>query len=96
MNHTDAKKREFVQLIDQALSQSEELGRQLPARTENLNALISELERIKASVLSDRLTPSGGTLTLGLARGVADWIEPLNSPLLEAVGTVERYYQQHL
>lgn len=96
MNHTDAKKREFVQLIDQSLSQSEEIRRQLPDRAENLNVLVSELERIKASVLSDRLTPSGGTLTLGLARGLADWVEPLNSPLLAAVGAVERYYQEHL
>lgn len=96
MTHIDAVKQEFIKLIDQALSQSEQMLQQVPSRTEQLNALVSELQRIKANALSDQLQPSEGTLTLGLARGLADWIEPLNSPLLNAVGAIERYYQQHL
>lgn len=96
MTHIDAVKQEFIKLIDQALSQSEQMLQQVPSRTEQLNALVSELQRIKANALSDQLQPSEGRLTLGLARGLADWIEPLNSPLLNAVGAIERYYQQHL
>lgn len=96
MNHTDDKKQEFVRLIDQALSQSEAMSRQVPARAEGLGALVSELQRIKENVLNNQLTPSEGTLTLGLAKGLADWIEPLNSPLMDAVGAVELYYQQQL
>lgn len=96
MTHIDDKKQEFVRLIDQALNQSQEMLKQIPSHAEQLNILISELQRIKANVLSDQLRPSEGTLTLGLSRGLADWIEPLDSPLLAAVGTVERYYQEHL
>lgn len=96
MNPTDAKKEEFVRLIDHALNQSEEMAHQVPARADQLHPLVSELHRIRADVLADRLQPSQGTLTLGLARGLADWVEPLDSPLLEAVGAVERYYQQYL
>ena len=96
MTDTKKVKQEFLQLIDQALTQSEQVRQQVTSHAEQLNTLVSELHHIKANVLSDRLQPSEGTLTLGLARGLADWIEPLNSPLLEAVGAIERYYQQHL
>jgi hypothetical protein len=94
MTHIDEKKQEFVRLIDQALIQSEEMLRQVPARAEQLHVLVSELQRIKAKILNDQLQPSEGTLTLGLARGLADWIEPLNSPLLNAVGAIELFYQR--
>jgi hypothetical protein len=30
-----------------------------------------------------------------LARGVADWVNSLDSPLLKAVGAIEQYYQRH-
>lgn len=96
MNYTDDKKQEFVQLLDRALEQSEELHLQAAAQPEQLQNLVSELQRIKADVLSDRLPGSEGRLTLGLARGLADWVEPLDSPLLDAVGAIELYYQQHL
>ncbi|MFB2893956.1 hypothetical protein ACE1CI_13685 [Aerosakkonemataceae cyanobacterium BLCC-F50] len=90
----EAKKQEFLQLIDRAIGLSEKMQGTTPNSTEKLNTLVSELQRIKANVMSDRLQPSEGTLTLGLAREVADWVEPLNSPLLDAVGAIELYYQQ--
>ncbi|MGA9380817.1 MAG: hypothetical protein WBV73_18790, partial [Phormidium sp.] len=82
----EAKKQEFVQLIDRAIALSEKMQGTTSNSTEKLNTLVSELQRIKTNVMSDRLQPSEGTLTLGLARAVADWVEPLNSPLLDAVG----------
>ncbi|MBE9226440.1 hypothetical protein IQ264_13510 [Phormidium sp. LEGE 05292] len=90
----EAKKQEFLQLIDRAIALSEKMQGTTSNSTEKLNTLVSELQRIKANVMSDRLQPSEGTLTLGLARAVADWVEPLNSPLLDAVGAIELYYQQ--
>ncbi len=96
MTHIDDKKQEFVRLIDRAVNQSQEMIEQSPSHAEPLNTLVSELQRIKANALSDQLQPSEGSLTLGLSRGLADWIEPLDSPLLTAVGAVERYYQEHL
>ncbi|WP_088894396.1 hypothetical protein [Leptolyngbya ohadii] len=96
MSQTNAKKQEFVRLIDQALRQSEDMIRQNSTRTEQLKPLMSELQRIKAEALDDRLPPSQEMLTLGLTRGLADWIEPLDSPLMNAVGAVELYYQQQI
>ena len=95
MTDMDEAKQKLVELIDQALSQSEQMLQQSPAQTEHLQTLIAELQRIKATALSDQLQPSEGTLTLGLSRGLADWIDPLNSPLMETVGAVELHYQQH-
>ncbi len=92
----EAKKQEFLQLIDRAIALSEKMLNSTPSHPERLNTLVSELQRIKTNVISDRLQPSEGTLTLGLARAVADWVEPLNSPLLDAVGAIELYYQQQL
>jgi hypothetical protein len=34
-------------------------------------------------------------VTLGLTRGVADLGEPLDSPLIQALGAIEKYYQEH-
>lgn len=60
-----------------------------------LNNLISALQAIKKQVIADQLEPSQGILTLGLSRGVADWVDSLDSPLLKAVGAIEKYYQKH-
>lgn len=90
----EAKKQEFLQLLDQAIALSETMSSNTPTLSEHHTTLISELQRIKATVISDQLQPSEGTLTLGLARQVADWVESLDSPLLQAVGAIERYYQQ--
>jgi hypothetical protein len=53
------------------------------------------LKSIKNQALAGQLPPSQGIVTLGLAREVADWIDPLDSPLLKAVGKVEREYQKY-
>ncbi|GCA76352.1 hypothetical protein MiTe_03197 [Microcystis aeruginosa NIES-2520] len=53
------------------------------------------LKTIKSQALAGQLPPSQGIVTLGLAREVADWIDSLDSPLLKAVGKVEREYQKY-
>ncbi len=84
---------EFIQLIDHALMVAEQTNSQL--NIEQLSRVISQLQHLKSQVLSQRLEPSQGLITLGLSRGVSDWIDSLDSPLLKAVGAVERFYQQH-
>lgn len=90
----DAKKQEFLQLIDRAIVISQEMNHS-SSESEHLNTLIRELQAIKTRAINHQLPPSQGTLTLGLARQVADWIDPLDSPLMEAVGAIELYYNHH-
>ncbi len=90
----ESKIAEFVQLTDQARELAQTLNSQ--QQSEHLNLLIRELERVKSQALAGQLEPSGGTVTLGLARQVADQVNSLDSPLLTAVGAVERYYQENL
>ncbi|QLE56606.1 hypothetical protein [Nostoc sp. TCL26-01] len=88
------KTEELIKLIDQAVSIAENILNN-SGNSERLSNLINVLQSLRNQVLMGQLEPSGGNLTLGLAREVADWIEPLNSPLLTAVGAIEAYYQQY-
>lgn len=95
----ETKTEEFIKLLDKALEIAEQIGRDKQPEfrySERLNNLISALQSIRSKTLIDKLEPSGGISTLGLAREVADWIEPLDSPLLKTVGAIEEYYQKHL
>ena len=47
-----------------------------------------------ACTQAGQLEPSGGVLTLGLTRQVADTADSLTSPVLQAVGEIERFYQE--
>ncbi|MBD2560940.1 MULTISPECIES: hypothetical protein [Nostoc] len=91
------KTEEFIKLIDQASDITEQMLKDTKSESSaRLNNVISALQSIKSKTLNGKLEPSGGTSTLGLAHGVADWIEPLDSPLLKAVGAIEEYYQKNL
>ena len=98
----DKKRQRFLKLIDHALQIGEEMGmaRQWDQfdvlSQERLTRIVGLLQQTRKKALEGDLPPSEGTLTLGLAREVADWIESLDSPLLKAVGAVEGYYQQQL
>lgn len=88
----ETKTAKLLKLIEQALNIAEQMRTEL-ANPERLNNVISVLQSIKNKTLIGQLEPSAGTSTLGLAREVADWVEPLDSPLLKAVGAIEEYYQ---
>ncbi|MEM7591695.1 MAG: hypothetical protein AAF383_09295 [Cyanobacteria bacterium P01_A01_bin.83] len=90
----ESKKLEFIQLIDHALKIVEQTKSQ--NQIEQLNNLTGVLQTIKSQALADQLEPSQGISTLGLSRGVADWVDSLDSPLLKAVGAIEQHYQKHL
>ncbi|QLE54592.1 hypothetical protein [Nostoc sp. TCL26-01] len=92
----------FIKLIDQALEISEktlqdkQIQQSNLENTERLHNVINALKSIRSKALNGQLEPSGGISTLGLVREVADWIEPLDSQLLKAVGAIEKYYQTNL
>ena len=98
----NAKIEEFIKLIDNALQIAEEMLKTRQSDQsdfllkERLSNVIRVLRRTKNNAINGNLTLSGGVLTLGLVREVADWIEPLNSRLLEAVSAIEQYYQEQL
>ena len=85
--------RELIQSIDQAITVAEQMPK--TERSTRIEGLISVLKTIKSQALAGQLPSSQGIVTLGLAREVADWIDPLDSPLLKAVGKVEREYQKY-
>lgn len=89
----DKQKLEFIRLIDQALEISKQ--EKSPKQAKQFDNLVRALNSIKSQVIAEQLEPSQGILTLGLSRGVADWIDSLDSPVLKAVGQIELYYQQH-
>ena len=93
----ETKIEEFIKLIDQASEIIEQiLKEKQPEFSAPLKNVSSALKSIRSNTLNGQLEPSGGISTLGLSHEVADWIEPLDSPLLKAVGAIEEYYQKHL
>ena len=81
----ESKNQELIKLIEAAIAVSQQI--KLKEDSDHLNNL--------TNILENQLPPSEGVLTLGLSRGVADWVNSLDSPLLKAVGNIEKYYQQN-
>jgi len=87
----ESKNQELIKLIENAIAVSNQI--KLEKNAEYLNNVINILQNLKTQALENQLPPSEGVLTLGLSRGVADWVDSLDSPLLKAVGNIEKYYQ---
>lgn len=87
----------LIELIDTALNivTSMQSDPSSENSSENLERTAQALTTIKERASTGQLGPSNGGVTLGLARGVSDWIEPLNSPLMGAVGAIETYYMEN-
>lgn len=83
---------DLLPLIDGAL----EVADRQPqgAHGERVSQLIGVLRGLRSQVQAGTLEPSVGGASLGLSRGVADWLDPLDSPLLKAVAAIEARYQQ--
>ncbi len=88
----------FIALIDEALAMVTEM--QSTGTTSNspedLDRTLQFLIKIKATASAGQLEPSQGVVTLGLSRGVTEWLEPPDSPLYAAIGAIERFYREHL
>ncbi|MFO0039429.1 MAG: hypothetical protein ACK522_10865 [Synechococcaceae cyanobacterium] len=83
----------LVPLIDQALAAASQ--RSQGAHQERAQQLTNALQAVRQQAAAGTLEPSRGVVTLGLTRGVADLGEPLDSPLIQALGAIEKYYQEH-
>ncbi len=83
----DARITEFLGLIDRAVAAAGADASQGPK-------LLSALQSLRGQIEAGSLEPSRGVVTLGLARHVADTAGSLASPLLQAVGDLERFYQE--
>jgi hypothetical protein len=59
----------------------------------NLTSLLDGLLRLKAQVHDGSLPPPDGSLSLGLARYVSDWVDDLNGPLHHGISEIERHYR---
>jgi hypothetical protein len=84
----DARNTEFLGLIDRAVAAAGAEAGQGPR-------VLAALQSLRGQIESGTLEPSRGVVTLGLARHVADTAGSLASPLLQAVGDLERFYQEH-
>lgn len=90
----ETQKAEFIKLIDHAIHIAQEMQDKKSDNSSRLTNVIKVLKQTKNDVINNSLSASQGTMTLGLSREVADWVESLDSPLLTAVGQIEKYYQQ--
>jgi hypothetical protein len=65
-------------------------------RASDVDQLLAALLAVRQQALSGTLEASRGGSSLGLTRGVADWIDSLDAPILKAVAEVERIYRRQL
>jgi hypothetical protein len=84
---------ELIELVDAAIGVATKMQSDQPALNspENLQRVMQLLTDLKAKALAGSLEPANG-VALGLGRWVSDWVEPLSSPLLGAVGAIDAYY----
>jgi hypothetical protein len=88
----------FIALIDAAIMMVAQMQSAAtnPNSPEDLARLMLFLNNLKATATAGKLEPSAGVVTLGLSRGVTEWLEPQDSPLYPSIGEIERFYRQHL
>jgi hypothetical protein len=86
---------ELVALIDEAVYVTKVL-RDSPVPTElnrpMLIRTIAVLDELRRKTINFHLPPPNGRTTLGVARGVLDFVDDLNGALAIAAGAIERHY----
>ncbi|MFN6133355.1 MAG: hypothetical protein ACK46L_10720 [Synechococcaceae cyanobacterium] len=83
---------DLLPLIDAALELA--ARHRQGAEGDRVTKLIGVLQGLRSQVQAGTLEASVGGASLGLSRGVADWVGQLDSPLLKAVAAIEARYQQ--
>ena len=83
---------ELIQRIDEALV----IARAMSSgpQASDVDRLLAALLAVRQQALSGTLEASRGGSSLGLTRGVADWIDSRDAPILKAVAEVERIYRR--
>jgi hypothetical protein len=86
---------ELIKLIDQARDVAQQL-RTTPNSSEPNGAMLETtlcvLDRLRQKTINCHLPPPNGRTTLGIARGVTDFVEDLDGTLVQAAGAIERHY----
>jgi hypothetical protein len=95
---SDEQVQTFVKLLDRFIEIAKERNyRQMaggddPAPPGMLEYLMNAMSKYREKALNGKLAPSGGELTIGILRTVADWDQPLDSELVKAAKDIEAYY----
>jgi hypothetical protein len=87
----DSRNTEFLALIDRAIAVAGDHSGGLDGH--RAQQLLAVLQTLKQHIQSGQLEPSGGLLSLGLSRELADAVDSLAAPVLHAVGEIERFYR---
>jgi hypothetical protein len=90
---------ELIQRIDEALviargMSSGPRAMSSGSQASDVDRLLAALLAVRQQALSGTLEASRGGSSLGLTRGVADWIDSRDAPILKAVAEVERIYRR--
>ena len=92
----------FVEIIDRAIAIAQERinlhanGADDKAPPGALEYIINGLSQYRDQALNGKLPSSGGVVTIGILREVADWGEHANSSLFRAARDLESYYLQRM
>jgi hypothetical protein len=95
---SDEQVQTFVKLVDRFIEIAKERNKRQMAGGDDvappgmLEYLINAMSKYREKAFNGKLAPSGGELTIGILRTVADWDEPLDSELVKAAKEVEAYY----
>jgi aspartyl/asparaginyl-tRNA synthetase len=95
----DDRMKEFLRLFDVAIAEASEMQRELQVAradqglVDEATLTLENLRGYKDSAASGKLGPSGGA-GMGMSRAVGEWAS--GTPLMEAVRTLERYYQTQM
>lgn len=96
----DTKNEGLVRLMDQAIALAQErlnakhAGSNDPASIEGLEHIISALQYRRGEAISSGFPVYDSYMTLGLARGAAEY-DASDSELCLKIGEIERYFLQH-
>ena len=95
---SDKQVQTFVMLVDRFTEIAKERNQRQMAGGDDaappgmLEFLINAGSKCREKALEGKLAPSGGELTIGILRTVADFDEPLDSELVKAAKDIEAYY----
>jgi hypothetical protein len=95
---SDERVQSFVLFVDRFIEIAKERNQRQMAGGDDaappgmLEFLINAMSKLREKALNGKLAPSGGELTLGILRTVADFDEPLDSELVKAAKDIEDYY----
>ncbi len=95
---SDEQVQTFVKLLDRFIQIAKKRNPRQMAGGDDaappgmLEFVINAMSKFREKALNGKLAPSGGELTIGILRTVADFDMPLDSELVKAAKDIESYY----